>query len=212
MMSPGVVEWCAGCVGVALGLAGPRKRFPQTDPKGWWAGLVCVRLWVWCAGHAEPCRCFNCLAPAQGERRTLDGKEGAWSKRRWARCAGCRMRIILSECPFGGLGGQGKAGRRHFALIVFAPHLQFWNGFLTWPVFADTIILARFGNDKTRRIAEGPVSGKGRTECLNAGTVNHGTKRSVCCGRVLGPFNVPMAVDGRGFHFPAVSTTWQQQW
>lgn len=68
--------------------------------------------------------------------------EGAWSKIRWARCAGCRMRIILSGCPFGGLGGQGKAGRRHFALIVFAPHLQFWNGFLTWPVFADTIILA----------------------------------------------------------------------
>lgn len=142
----------------------------------------------------------------------LMAMEGAWSKRRWARCAGCRMRIILSGCPFGGLGGQGKAGRRHFALIVFAPHLQFWNGFLTWPVFADTIILARFGNDKTRRIAEGPVSGKGRTECRNAGTVNHGTKRSVCCGRVLGPFNVPMAVDGRGFHFPAVSTAWQQQW
>lgn len=105
-----------------------------------------------------------------------------------------------------------QGGEAAFCLDRFCSSSAVLERFLDLASFCRHDHSCVFGNNKTRRIAEGPVSGKGRTECRNAGTVNHGTKRSVCCGRVLGPFNVPMAVDGRGFHFPAVSTAWQQQW
>lgn len=98
----------------------------------------------------------------------------------------------LSGCPFGGLGGQGKAGRRHFALIFFAPHLQFRNGFLTGPVFANTIILASLETTRLVELRRVPSLVKAQLSVATREPSTMAPKER--CGRVLAPFNVPMAM------------------
>ncbi|KAK0741039.1 hypothetical protein B0T18DRAFT_223307 [Schizothecium vesticola] len=98
MMSPiSIPAWVCWLFGSWLPLAllalasGSRRRIRKG---GGWVWCVCGAVWcvcgaVWCGRHAEPCRCFICLAPPQRARRTRWRWRGAWSGR-WARRAGCR--------------------------------------------------------------------------------------------------------------------------
>jgi len=195
---------------VALGLAGPRQRFPQTDPKGWWVGLVCVRCGVVCR-HAEPCRCFICLAPPQRARR----RRWRWRGRGVGDGRGVRVADAhhLSGCPFGGLGGQG--GEAAFCLGSFCsssavpePFLDFAQ-FLPIPSSLDFFLaflasLEAINSVKWLRIIclvkANRVPQRGNRQPW------HQMKRR---SRDPVPFNVPMAtIDGRGFR---ICGHWQQQ-
>jgi hypothetical protein len=58
------------------------------------------------------------------------------------RACGLQTRIISAGTRLA--GSAGKAGRRHFALGLFAPHLQFRNCFLTLPCFCRSVFAGFF--------------------------------------------------------------------
>jgi len=126
---PGVVCWLFGSwlpLALLVLASGSRRRIRKG---GGWVWCVCGA--VWCAGTQSRAVVLSAWRHLR-ERGEGDGDGGGVEWEMGEAC-GLQTRIISAGARLA--GSAGKAGRRHFALGLFAPHLQFRNRFLTLPSF-----------------------------------------------------------------------------